>query len=96
MLPTVYDEPYPLWQVLDGRKAPAEVDVRGIGLCRLVSQGGEWFARIGADLVELGGAVDLDNAVPGAPNRWQFWTVADIDAERVRRHPEMAGREVTP
>lgn len=96
MLPTVYDEPYPLWQVLDGRKAPSKVDVRGVGSCRLVNRNGEWFAWVGPDLVGLGGAVDLDNRDDSTPPRWQFWTIADIEAERIRRHSEMACRGDTP
>jgi hypothetical protein len=88
IMPLVHDEPYPLWQMLESREPPAVVDVRGLGLRPLVKDGWQWFVPDGERMVLLGGAVDLDSALEGAPNRWQFWTSADIDAERLRRHPE--------
>ena len=92
VMPTVYDEPYPLWQALDERDPPAEIDIRGHGRCPLVKDGWEWFAVTAVGRLKLGGVVDLDSRDDGAPRRWLFWTVADIKAERLRRHPEMTFR----
>lgn len=89
LMPTVYDEPYPLWQMLESGEPPATVDVRGLGVRPLVKDGWQWFVPDGSTLVLLGGAVDLDSHIKGAPHRWQFWTAVDIEAERLRRHPEI-------
>ena len=93
VMPTVYDEPYPLWQALDERNPPSTVNVRGLGRVALVKDGWEWFAVTTSARLKLGGAVDLNSRDEGAPREWLFWTVDDIKAERLRRHPEMAGRD---
>ena len=87
LLPDTPDDAYPLWQIIDTREPPAEVYVRGVGLRSLIQNGHQWFVLVLGEPVELGGAVDLNGKDGAAPHRWQFWTVADIAAERLRRHP---------
>lgn len=87
----VYDEPCSLWPALDDCHLPADVEVRGMGRTPPVEGGWEWFAVGAAARHKLGGAVDLDSRGEDAPRRWSFWTAADIEAERLCRHPEMAG-----
>ncbi len=93
VMPTVYDEPYPLWQALDGRDPPSTVNVRGLGRVALVKDGYEWFAVTAGARLKLGGAVDLNSHDEDAPRDWLFWTADDIKAERLRRHPEMSAHE---
>ena len=90
LLPIDYGDAYPLWQLLEGREPPAEVDVAGVGRRPLIEQGQQWFVPVQDRLVELGGAVNRNAHDDAAPAEWVFWTTADIDAERRRRHPELA------
>ena len=56
----------------------------------LVYRDRQWFVPNGSDLIELCGARDLNSRQDGAKPRWEFWTTAQVDAERQRRHPEFA------
>ena len=93
LLPIDYDWVHPIWVVLSTRDPPATVAVRGMsGQRRLHRVDTDWFVLDGDRLVQLGGAADLDSREEGKPARLLFWTVEDIDAERLRLHPELAIR----
>ena len=89
VLPTLYDDPYPMWQVM-GRAGKGEpvpmISVRGLPRRRRpVLRGSTWFVRARGGFVELGGAVDLASRNPDALPVWEFVTLADIEAERRQR-----------
>ena len=48
----------------------------------------EGFVRIGGAEVEIGGFKNAAEA--GQPPRWEAWTLDQIEAEGLRRHPEQA------
>ena len=48
----------------------------------------EGFVRIGGVEIEIGGFKNAAEA--GQPPRWEAWTLDQIEAERLRRHPEQA------
>ncbi len=65
---------------LPGRHSVFKVEGAALHHYRQVSIGGR--------LHEVGGWRDV--AQPGRPPRWVAWTDEQVDAERLRRHPEMA------
>jgi hypothetical protein len=69
--------------------AGSKVLVRGVGGKRVVRQTTRYSqsVRIGGRDVELAGFKNI--GTEDAPV-WQAWTVAQADAERVRRHPDQA------
>lgn len=77
------------WQIMpDAMVEPGKIRVKGLrGLrraysCRLLG----WSIRLGGRDVEIGGFENAETD-PGLPPIWIGWTVDQIEAERLRRHP---------
>ena len=71
------------------------VEIKGVrGYRKLYSSRSrhEGFVHIGGAEVEIGGFKNV--AEPGQPPRWEAWTLDQIEAERLRRHPEAKGNIV--
>ena len=92
VLPDTSDDIYPCWQICDPRgERHKDVELYGrLGLWTMSYQGSEtWTVGIGPTAEEIAGAQVHPRRDTGGP-RWLFWTAADVDAERLRRHPEQA------